>query len=71
MSNIGFSGLGIMGNAMSKNLLKAGHTLVVYDIVPELLDRVVAAGGARGGSCSDVAARTDIIITMLPDGPEV
>jgi len=71
MSNIGFIGLGIMGNAMSKNLLKAGHTLVVYDIVPELLDRVVAAGGARGGSCSDVAARTDIIITMLPDGPEV
>ena len=71
MSNIGFIGLGIMGNAMSKNLLKAGHTLVVYDIVPELLDRVVAAGAARGASSSDVAARTDIIITMLPDGPEV
>jgi len=71
MSNIGFIGLGIMGNAMSKNLLKAGHRLVVYDIVPELLDRVVAAGAARGESCRDVAARSEIVITMLPDGPEV
>ena len=71
MSNIGFIGLGIMGNAMSKNLIKAGHSLVVYDIVPDLLDRVVAAGGARGASCSDVASRSDILITMLPDGPEV
>ena len=71
MSNIGFIGLGIMGNAMSKNLLKAGHSVVVYDIVPELLDRVVAAGAARGESCRDVASRSEIIITMLPDGPEV
>src|SRR5689334_126633 len=71
LSNIGFIGLGIMGNAMAKNLLKAGHSLVVFDIVPELLDRVVAAGAARGASCSDVAARSEIVITMLPDGPEV
>jgi len=71
VSNIGFIGLGIMGNAMSKNLLKAGHSLVAYDIVPELLDRVVAAGAARGESCSDTAARSEIVITMLPDGPEV
>ena len=71
MANIGFIGLGIMGNAMSKNLLKAGHSVVVYDIVPELTDRVVAAGAARGESCRDVAARSEILITMLPDGPEV
>jgi 2-hydroxy-3-oxopropionate reductase len=71
VSNIGFIGLGIMGNAMSRNLLKAGHSLVVYDIVPELLDRVVAAGAARGESCRDVAVRSEIVITMLPDGPEV
>jgi 2-hydroxy-3-oxopropionate reductase len=38
MSNIGFIGLGIMGNAMSRNLLKAGHSLVVYDVVPQLVD---------------------------------
>jgi 2-hydroxy-3-oxopropionate reductase len=71
VANIGFIGLGIMGNAMSKNLLKAGHSLVVYDIVPALVDRVVEAGAARGASCKDVASRTDIVITMLPDGPEV
>ena len=44
MSNIGFIGLGIMGNAMARNLLKAGHTVVAYDIVPALLDRVVGYG---------------------------
>jgi 2-hydroxy-3-oxopropionate reductase len=71
VANIGFIGLGIMGNAMSKNLLKAGHSLVVYDIVPALVDRIVEAGAARGASCKDVASRTDIVITMLPDGPEV
>ncbi len=71
MPNIGFIGLGIMGHAMSKNLLKAGHSLVVYDIVPQLVDRVVEAGAARGASSRDVASRADIIITMLPDGPEV
>jgi len=71
LSNIGFIGLGIMGNAMSKNLMKAGHSLVVYDIVPELLNNVVAAGAARGESCRDVAASSEIVITMLPDGPEV
>jgi 2-hydroxy-3-oxopropionate reductase len=60
-----------MGNAMARNLLKAGHTVVAYDIVPALLDRVVGYGAARGESCRDVAARTEIVITMLPDGPEV
>jgi 2-hydroxy-3-oxopropionate reductase len=71
VANIGFIGLGIMGNAMSKNLIKAGHTLLAYDIVPELLERVVAAGAARGKSCREVAERSEIVITMLPDGPEV
>ena len=71
MSTIGFIGLGIMGRPMSKNLLKAGHSLVVYDVVPALLAELVAAGAQAGQSCSDVAARTSLMITMLPDGPEV
>jgi 2-hydroxy-3-oxopropionate reductase len=71
MSNIGFIGLGIMGNPMSRNLLKAGHSLVAYDIVPALADAVVAQGAVRGESCRDVASRSEIVITMLPDGPEV
>src|ERR1700680_4118732 len=71
MANIGFIGLGIMGKPMSKNLLKEGHKLVVYDIVPALADAVVAEGGARGASCAEVASRSEVVITMLPDGPEV
>jgi 2-hydroxy-3-oxopropionate reductase len=68
---IGFIGLGIMGKPMARNLMKGGHQVVAYDIVPALLDAAVEAGAARGDSCADTAARTDVIITMLPDGPEV
>lgn len=68
---VGFIGLGIMGRPMSKNLLKAGHKLVVYDIVPERVEDLVAAGANRGASPADVAARSEVIITMLPDGPDV
>jgi 2-hydroxy-3-oxopropionate reductase len=70
-SKIGFVGLGIMGKPMSKNLLKAGHQLVVFDVVSAPVEELVGAGAARGASSKDVAARTDVIITMLPDGPEV
>ena len=69
--NIGFIGLGIMGRPMAKNLLKAGHSLVVYDIVAAAVEEVAAAGAAKGESSKDVAARTDLIVTMLPDGPDV
>ena len=68
---IGFIGLGIMGKPMLGNLHKAGHSLVAFDIVPANIDAVAATDVARGESCSDVAARSDVIITMLPDGPEV
>ena len=71
MTNIGFIGLGIMGKPMAKNLLKAGHQLVVYDIVPAGADEVAAAGAARGSSPKEVAGQTEIVITMVPDGPEV
>ncbi|MCC6860982.1 MAG: 2-hydroxy-3-oxopropionate reductase [Bryobacterales bacterium] len=68
---IGFIGLGIMGKPMSRNLLKAGHQLVVYDVVAAAVDEIAAAGAARGASSADVAARSDVLITMLPDGPDV
>src|ERR1700686_5201651 len=71
MANIGFIGLGIMGKPMSKNLLKAGHKLVVYDIVPALADAGTAEGASRGVSWAEVASRSEVVITMLPDGPEV
>ena len=68
---IGFIGLGIMGKPMLRNLHKAGHSLVAFDIVPALIDAVAGDRVERGTSCSDVASRAQIIITMLPDGPEV
>jgi len=68
---IGFVGLGIMGKPMSRNLLKAGHELAVYDVVGSAVDEIVGAGAAKGESAADVAARSDVVITMLPDGPEV
>jgi 2-hydroxy-3-oxopropionate reductase len=56
---------------MSRNLMKAGHSLVVYDVVPAGVDEMVLSGAAAGASAKDVAARSEITITMLPDGPEV
>jgi 2-hydroxy-3-oxopropionate reductase len=69
--NIGFIGLGIMGKPMAKNLLKAGHKLVVYDIVDAPVKELVQAGATAGSSPKDVASRSDLIITMLPNSPQV
>lgn len=71
MSNIGFVGLGIMGGPMCRNLRKAGHELVVFDIVPALVERVIGDGISAAGSAKEAAARSEIVITMLPDGPQV
>jgi len=68
---IGFIGLGIMGNPMAKNLLKAGYPLVVYDRNPPKVQDVVAAGAQPGLSSRDVAARSQVVITMLTDTPNV
>jgi 2-hydroxy-3-oxopropionate reductase len=69
--NIGFIGLGIMGKPMAKNLLKAGHKLVVYDIVDAPVKELVQAGAKAGESPKDVASQNEIIITMLPNSPHV
>ncbi|WP_321476018.1 2-hydroxy-3-oxopropionate reductase [uncultured Paludibaculum sp.] len=69
--NIGFVGLGIMGKPMARNLLKAGHKLVVYDIVAASVAELGTAGAEAATSAADAAARSELIITMLPDGPEV
>src|ERR1700744_2470496 len=71
MSQIAFIGLGIMGKPMSKNLIKAGYSLVVYDVVPGPLAELKEAGAATAASGSEAAAQADVVITMLPDGPEV
>ncbi len=68
---IGFIGLGIMGRPMSKNLLKAGHELVVYNRSMEKAKELAELGAETGSSPADVAARCGLVITMLPNSPQV
>ncbi|MDD3655987.1 MAG: 2-hydroxy-3-oxopropionate reductase [Atribacterota bacterium] len=68
---IGFIGIGIMGFPMAKNLLKAGYPLIAYDINQEALYGLTKEGADRGESCAQVAKNCDIIITMLPNSPDV
>ena len=68
---IGFIGLGIMGTPMANHLLDAGHQLVVYDIIPEAVQRLVNLGARAEVSCQAVASRVDIVISMVPDSPNV
>jgi 2-hydroxy-3-oxopropionate reductase len=70
MSTIGFIGLGIMGGPMAANLVAAGHTVLGYDTRQEAAERLVSAGGAYAGSAA-AAAAADVVITMLPDSPQV
>ena len=67
---IGFVGLGIMGKPMAKNLLKAGYSLTVYDIVGTNLEEVVNEGATGASSSKEVASNSDKIITMLPDSAD-
>jgi 2-hydroxy-3-oxopropionate reductase len=71
MSKIGFIGLGIMGKPMSRNLLKAGFQLVVYDIDKVPVEELKQAGAEVGASPMDVGAKTHVVITMLPNSPHV
>ena len=71
MSKIGFIGLGIMGKPMSKNLLAAGHALIVFDIDKAAMDELKQAGAEAGASPKDVASKANMIITMLPNSPQV
>ena len=68
---IGFIGLGIMGRPMAKNLLNAGHSLVVHSRSRGPVDEVVAAGAKAASSPKEVAAQSDVLITMLPNSPDV
>jgi 2-hydroxy-3-oxopropionate reductase len=68
---IGFVGLGIMGKPMAHNLIKAGHQLTVFDLVPARIAEAAQFGATPGESGKDVAARSEVVITMVPDGPEV
>lgn len=71
MERIGFIGLGIMGKPMAGNLLAAGYPLTVYSRSSGPVDELVAAGAMAAGSPREVAESSDVVITMLPDSPDV
>ena len=69
--NVGFIGLGTMGAPMARNVLKGGHRLTVFDLNPAPMTALAAEGAAAAASPKAVAAASEIVITMLPDGPDV
>jgi 2-hydroxy-3-oxopropionate reductase len=69
--DIGFIGLGVMGRPMAKHLLTNGHRLVVHSRSQPPVDELVAAGATAAKTPAEVAQRSAIVITMLPDTPDV
>src|SRR5436190_14389453 len=68
---VGFIGLGVMGKHIAKNLIKGGHSLVVHSRSRGPIDEVVAAGAKAAASPADVSRQATVVITMLPDTPDV
>jgi 2-hydroxy-3-oxopropionate reductase len=71
MTAIGFIGLGVMGQPMAEHLVRAGHNLTVHNRSPAPVQALVAAGAKAGASAAEVAAAADVVITMVPDSPDV
>lgn len=71
MAKIGFIGLGIMGSPMAANLLRAGHEVTGYDVVAASAERLLQAGGKPAPTIAEAVAGADVVITMLPDSPQV
>lgn len=70
-TTVGFIGLGFMGRPMALNIMKKGHRLVVHDVHQAAMDALVAEGATAAATPREVAASAEIVITMLPDGPDV
>ncbi len=71
MERIGFIGLGIMGRPMARNLLKDGRALVVHNRSRGAMEELALEGATSASSPKEVAAKSDVVITMLPDSPDV
>jgi 2-hydroxy-3-oxopropionate reductase len=69
--SVGFIGLGIMGGPMAGNLLRAGYPLIVHNRTRAKEEELVSAGAAAADSPREVASQCDVLITMLPDSPDV
>ncbi|MCH7970138.1 MAG: NAD(P)-dependent oxidoreductase [Chloroflexi bacterium] len=68
---IGFVGLGMMGMPMSRNLVEAGYAVTVFDLDGAAVEQALTFGASSASTGSEVAAQSDIIITMVPDSPHV
>lgn len=68
---VGFVGLGIMGKPMCKNILKAGYEVTAYDLNEAAVNEVAEAGAKKASSGKEVAEKSDVVITMLPNSPHV
>lgn len=71
MTDVGFIGLGIMGEPMARNVMKGGHRLAVFDLKQEAVKRLVSEGAIAASSPREVAANSEVVVTMLPDAPDV
>ena len=71
MTTIAFLGLGIMGAPMAANLVRAGYDVVGYNRSPASRERLAASGGRAAGSVAAAVSEADVVITMLPDSPDV
>jgi 2-hydroxy-3-oxopropionate reductase len=71
MQSIGFIGLGAMGNPMSKNMIKAGYSLLVYDVNTILMEEIAALGAQKASSSREVGEKCSTVILMLPNSPHV
>ncbi|HZU93170.1 MAG TPA: 2-hydroxy-3-oxopropionate reductase [Microbacterium sp.] len=71
MTSIAIIGLGIMGLPMAKNLVKAGFDVTGFNRSQEPIDKLVEAGGAGATSIADAVKDADVVITMVPDSPDV
>ncbi|MBL8314805.1 MAG: 2-hydroxy-3-oxopropionate reductase [Rubrivivax sp.] len=69
--NVGFVGLGIMGCPMARNLLKQGHALTVWSRRAASMQPLLEAGARGASSPAEVAAAADVVISMVPDAPDV
>jgi len=71
MTSVGFIGLGLMGKPMATRLLKAGYRLIVHNRSPKPVEELAALGALPASSPREVAERSEFVITMLPDNPDV
>lgn len=71
MARVGYIGLGLMGAGMARNLLRAGHTLVVHNRSRAIVDEFAREGATPATSPREVAAQCDFVFTNLPDSPDV